>query len=184
MIPAGLGAALGVDLPTLLSVAPGAAQLISALEIARGTGSPQAAFFRFVNSAIKANPGMTRAQAAESYRVAKAWTAVPGLLQKYSSDTPFDPNLARPGSKYGAYAGEYGGFITEAKVTVTDPATGQSRTYGFKVADNVTWSFNDINDYVIGQLEDVVGASPTIGGARSLHGLGVQVEITDFIRIV
>lgn len=184
MIPAGVAANLGISIPDLLATAGEAKSLIGALEIARGTGAPQAAFFRFVNAAVSANPSLTRTAAASLYRAARAWTDLPGLLQRYAIDTPFDPALARPTDEFGQFAGAYGGFITRVKVTVYDPQTGDSRSYGVTIADQVSWSFSDIESYAISTIEDVVSHSPTVGGGTDLSGLEVSVDVTDFIRIV
>jgi hypothetical protein len=184
MIPAGVASALGISIPELLATAPEALALRRALEIARGQDAPQAAFFRFVNAAVAANADLSRSAAAQLYRAAKAWSSVPGLLQQYATDQPFDPNLARPSDQYGQFAGAYGGFITRVKVTVFDPATGDSRTYGVTVHDEITWSFSDIESYAISTLEEIVGHSPTLGGQTDLEGLSVNVSVTDFIRII
>lgn len=184
MVPATVLSALGVTFEDLLSSVASVPKLESALDIARGQGDPRGVFNRFVGQFYKDNPGTTRAAAQRAYGLAKAWTNLGSTWARLAPETPIDPNLYRPSDAYGRYAGEFGGFITRVKVTVTDPATGDTRTYGIDIRDFQSWSPADAGNAAIGSVEEIIGKSPTVGGATDLEGLDVSFEVTDLIFTV
>lgn len=184
MVPPNVLAAIGLSLPELLASAPIAGDLMKALDIARDTGPAGGVFFRFANAFRQYSPAASWSDISQVYREAKGWAAVGNAVRGYPDQMPIDPNLYRPATTYGQYAGEYGGFITKVKVTITDPDTGNSRSYGVNIHDFLTWDVSDIGAYAIGSIEDVIGHSPTVGGATDLEGLDVTWEITDLLRII
>lgn len=184
MIPASLLADLGISLTDLLASADIAGELKSALSIARGKGPASGVFLRYANAYKQYAPGAPWAEISQSYKEAKAWSALGQAVRGPYEDIPIDPNLYRPTTAYGEYAGEYGGFVTKVRVTITDPATGDSRSYGINIHDFVTWNTSDIGSYAISSVEEIIGHSPTIGGATDLDGLDVTYEITDLLQII
>lgn len=183
MIPPNVLSELGISFAQLVGSADLAKTLMQDLATARELSSGGAVYFRFRGIFLKANPGASFAQVSEAYAEAKAWTDIPQAVSGYPADLPLDPALFRPTQEYGRYAGEYGEFIMRVKVSVVDPTTGDTRTFGVDVRDQLTWNLEDIYSYAQDAMMDILAHYPQTYGGTPFEDIDITYQIDDLIKI-
>lgn len=184
MIPAAVAAALPITLGEIAATAAEALTYRAAFESALAGGAARTVAFRYITSFLRANPGATRAAAAESYQTAKYWATQGSILSKFPADVPIDPSLARDLSGTGLYAAEMNVFRSQVGVTLTDPSTGNTRSYSFYIESFGSLNLEDLFSMASGQVEDVIARSPPPGGSSDVEDYEVAFSLIDFGRYV
>lgn len=124
--------------------------------------------------------GVAYKDAIDYYHAAKYWVGQAAFLAKAPPTRELDPRLARHIPLKGHLVRDYATFRTNVEVTVTDPATGESRAYYRWISTETSPAPADVMQEAVDAVEIDVGLSPTVGGRTDLAGLVVQTRITDF----
>ena len=180
MLPKAVLAALGVTEADLLAAMPFAAEYRSMFEFAAKKGPRQQIYNRFAKEWAKYAPKTAPSIISQAYKLGRAFAEPYRWFGEFGEGIAPPDWMARLLHGSQSFAADYGGFMTRLKVTVTDPITGDVKTYGFWVPSYQPLSMLDLRDEAQPQLEEIIGRSPTVGGRRILDGLVVTYEVTDF----
>lgn len=168
-------ALVGVGVEYITGSAEIAVQLAEAYETTQNA-------ILFVNSLMKANPGLTRSQAGEWYRTARYWADQGRVLRQLDPATVLARELARVTRKATETIGLTAQYRYQVEIIIQFPLTGDVRRFGYFVESSTLLTPRQATGMAISGLAESFEGKSAPGMLGENEGEVLSASVTGFTR--